>query len=97
MQFPFTVQLKGDSCWDYEGPSTVTVSGISIQYRDADWEECDPDAPGATVSHVGVDHDTTWNVYTDSGFEEAISAALGFEVTFTEQGLQEDGYASMEP
>lgn len=97
IKFPFTVQLKGDSCWDYEGPSTVTVSAISIQYRDANWDECERDAPGATVSHVSVDHDTTWDIYTDSGFEAAISDRLGFDVSFTEQGMQDDGYASMEP
>ena len=35
-------------------------------------------------------------MYTDSGFEEAISAKLGEQVMFTEQGMQEDGVASME-
>jgi hypothetical protein len=45
---------------------------------------------------VDVEHDTTWDIYTDSGFEAAISAALGFDVGFTEQGMQDDGYASME-
>ena len=36
------------------------------------------------------------NIYTDNGFEKAISNLLGFEVQFTEQGMQDDGYASME-
>jgi hypothetical protein len=35
-------------------------------------------------------------MYTDSGFESAISELLGFEVRFTEQGMQDNGYASME-
>lgn len=97
IKFPFTVQLKGDSIWDYEGPETVTVSAISVQYTDANWDECEADNPDAVVSHVSVEHDADWRIYTDSGFEAAISAALGFEVGFTEQGMQDDGVASMEP
>ena len=48
---------------------------------------------------VNVTHDGgkgSWNMYTDSGFEDAISKALGFSVSFTEQGMQEDNFASME-
>jgi hypothetical protein len=37
-----------------------------------------------------------WRIYTDDGFEESISVALGFDVTFTEQGMQDDGVASLE-
>ena len=33
---------------------------------------------------------------TDSGFTEAISTLLGTDVMFTEQGMQDNGYASME-
>jgi hypothetical protein len=45
---------------------------------------------------VNVTHDSTWDIYTDSAFEAAISEALGFTVGFTEQGMQEDEFASME-
>ena len=45
---------------------------------------------------IDVAHDTTWDIYTDSGFESAISKVLGYDVTFTEQGMQQDNYASME-
>ena len=38
----------------------------------------------------------TWRLYTDSGFADTVSELLGFEVYFTEQGMQEDGVASME-
>ena len=38
----------------------------------------------------------SWRLYTDTGFEETVSELLGYEVTFTEQGMQEDGVASME-
>jgi len=83
IKFPFTVQLAGDSIWNYTGPQTVTVTGIDV-YKDEDY------------TSVEVAHDTTWNIYTDSGFESAISKVLGFDVTFTEQGMQQDNYASME-
>ena len=96
IQFPFTVELAGDSIWDYDGPMTVTVSAIGIDYVDEDYNEVEADAEGARVGHISVEHDTTWNIYTDSGFEAAISRALGFDVQFTEQGMQEDGVASME-
>ena len=81
--FPFTVQLAGDSIWGYKGPQTVSVSDIAV-YEDEDYKMID------------VVHDTTWEIYTDSGFEAAISKALGYDVTFTEQGMQQDGVASME-
>ena len=45
---------------------------------------------------ISVEHDGPWTIYTDSGFEKAISKMVGFKVVFTEQGMQEDGMASME-
>ena len=97
IQYPFTVKLAGDSIWDYDGPAEVTVSGISVSYMDPDsYDSVPAGTPGATVAHVTVDHDTTWEIYTDSGFEKAISEKLGFEVSFTEQGMQDDYVASME-
>ena len=85
--FPFAVTLAGDSIWGYEGPSTVTVSSIDI-YEDEDGYK------SISVEHNGGEG--SWSMYTDTGFESAISAALGFDVSFTEQGMQEDGIASME-
>ena len=60
---------------------------------------------GGECSYVllEVDHDAPWEIYTDKGFEEGISDLLaeeiGFyvEVGFTEQGMQDEGVASMEP
>jgi|SRR6056300_971910 hypothetical protein len=83
-----TVALAMDSIWDYAGKRVVNVEGIRV--RKITWED------GDTSTMVDVEHDTTWDIYTDSGFEAAISAALGFDVGFTEQGMQDDGYASME-
>lgn len=80
----FQIQLAGDSIWDYEGPMTVNVSDVIVEEMEDGYK------------HVSVCHDTTWNVYTDSGFEAAISEHLGFEVSFTEQGMQDNGVASLE-
>ena len=84
-----TVALAMDSIWDYTGSDTVRVDGIQV--RETVYEE-----DGCTSTMVNVEHDAAWNIYTDTGFERAISAALGMDVTFTEQGMQDDGYASME-
>ena len=83
-----TVQLAGDSIWDYAGTDTVDVTGVTVietTYADGD-----------TSTMVNATHNTTWDIYTDTGFERAISKLVGFEVTFTEQGMQDDNYASLE-
>ena len=84
IKFPFTVTLAGDSIWGYKGPQAVTVTDVST-YTDEDG-----------YTSVSVEHTTTWDIYTDSGFESAISEQLGYDVQFTEQGMQEDGVASLE-
>jgi len=91
------VQLAGDSAWDCE-LEAVTVKSIHIH------ETFDED--GDSSIHIAVCYDVdgvngeevegSWRMYTDSGFEEAISELLGTQVFFTEQGMQDDGYASME-
>ena len=84
-----TVKLAMDSIWNYSGSDTVRVEGIQV--RHTVYEE-----DGDTSIMVNVEHDATWNIYTDTGFERAISEALGMDITFTEQGMQDDNYASME-
>ena len=83
--FPITVTLAGDSIWGYTGPKTVTVTDIST-YTDEDMG----------YTSIEVEHNTTWDIYTDTGFESADSNLLGYDVQFTEQGMQQDGIASME-
>jgi len=91
------VQLAGDSIWDCE-LETVTVKSIHISETDYG------DGSGDTSIHIAVcyevdgdaEHEGSWRLYTDSGFSDAISVLLGTDVSFTEQGMQEDGYASME-
>ena len=91
------VQLAGDSIWDCE-LEAVTVTSIHI--HETWWDELD----GDTSIHITVcynvngdtEYEDSWRLYTDSGFSDAISALLGTDVSFTEQGMQDDGYASME-
>lgn len=87
----FTVQLAGDSIWSDTQGKTVTVSRIIVETFEHDANDYMQD-----YKSVYVEHDATWEIYTDTGFERAISERLGFAVTFTEQGMQEDGFASLE-
>lgn len=91
------VPLAGDSIWDKEGenPKQIKVDSISITnpYEPGGFLDDDEDD---SYRQVNVEHDGPWAIYTDSGFEKAISELVGFEVDFTEQGMQEDGMASME-
>ena len=84
-----TVKLAMDSIWDYDGKDVVAVENIQV------YTHFDDDGNDSNVD-VNVTHNADWNIYTDKGFEKAISNLLGFDVTFTEQGMQDDGYASME-
>jgi hypothetical protein len=78
--------------WGYDGAAQVSVSAIEV--REETYED------GDTSTMIYVEHDAggtgDWRIYTDKGFEDSISTALGFDVTFTEQGMQDDGVASME-
>jgi hypothetical protein len=85
------VELAGDSIWDCEVTGEIRVTDIVVhEYED--------------YKDIGVyytvdgdeEYENSWTIYTDSGFEAAISRLLGYEVSFTEQGMQEDGRASME-
>jgi len=91
------VPLAGDSIWDKEGenPKQVKVSSITIMnpYEDGGYMDDEEDDGYRSVT---VEHDGPWDIYTDTGFEKAISGMIGFNVDFTEQGMQEDGHASME-
>lgn len=82
---PQQVKLAGDSMWDKDGsnPEMVTITDYEVS------EE------GDYVS-VTVEHDGPWTVYTDSGFEKAVSDMIGMDVEFSEQGMQQDGIAHLE-
>ena len=94
------VQLAGDSIWDCD-IKTVTITSIHI--ADTQWNDDENSGVDNSV-HIGVvynvngneDYEESWRIYTDSGFEAAVSELLGTDVCFTEQGMQDDNYASME-
>lgn len=89
----FKVKLAGDSIWDCK-LETVTVNKIIVEDFTDDDDESMHGHKTIWVEHDGGEG--SWRIYTDSGFEEAISAELMLEVHFTEQGMQQDGTASME-
>jgi len=79
----FLVTCTGDGLWGCEAGRVVRVTGVTVVEEDG-------------YKNISVEHDSTWDVYTDRGFRKAVCAALGYAVSFTEQGMQEDGLASME-
>ena len=84
-KFPIEVPLAGDSMWDDgDNPKSVMVTDYKF----------DKDEEGDISLHVM--HDGPWTIYTDTGFEKAISNIVGHEVDFSEQGLQRDGIAHLE-
>ena len=91
------IVLAGDSIWDREGenPTDVYVRRITIEnpYEPGGYMDDDEDDG---YRKVDVEHNGPWTIYTDSGFSKAISEIVGFGVDFTEQGMQDDGMASME-
>ena len=81
------IETAGDSYWRESGSEIVSVHSITIREYDMDDEH---------YFDVYVRHDSDWTIYTDTGFEKAISAAIGHEVRWSEQGMQEDGIAHLE-
>jgi len=86
-----SVELAGDSIWDKEGtknPNSIEVKDIVV-HAPFDVEDDD------LYMEVSVNHNGPWTIYTDTGFEKTISKLVGFKVKFTEQGMQEEGVASL--
>ena len=94
----YTFTTHGDGLWGCEQGREVTITGFTVDRYTAeqaadygDW------CVEGEISHVSVEHDSTWDVYTDKGFREAARFVTGIaDLDFTEQGMQDDGYASME-
>jgi hypothetical protein len=83
----FVAECAGNSLW-------ADTTGLQVRVTHIDIFEGGGRSEG--YKQVDVTHDANWEIYTDKGFEAAISDALGFAVTFTEQGMQDDNFASME-
>ena len=81
------IETAGDSLWRESDSEIISIHSITIREYDLDDEH---------YFDVYVRHDSEWTIYTDSGFERAISDAIGHEVRWSEQGMQEDGFAHLE-
>ena len=79
----FIAECDGSGIWANTNGRKVQVTAITVHEYES-------------VMHVNVTHDSTWDIYSDYGFANAISKALGYKVRFTEQGMQDDNYASLE-
>lgn len=83
----FVAECDGTSIWsDTTGKKCQVTQIIVDKYFDED----------GSYTEIWVTHDGPWEIYTDKGFEAAISEVLGVTVCFTEQGWQADCRASME-
>ena len=92
----YTFATSGTGMWGCERGRKITNEGFTVTYVDAE-EAASWDVAEGSVAHVSVKHNSTWDVYTDDGFTKAARAVTGIaDLCFTEQGMQEDGLASME-
>jgi hypothetical protein len=91
--------IAGDSIWDCEitDADDVRITNIYIN-EGVDGGDMDGYRHIAVVYTVNGEEEVeeSWRLYTDNGFEATVSELLGEEITFTEQGMQQDNYASME-
>jgi hypothetical protein len=84
------IPLAGDSLWMDTRNKKVTISQIDFELIAGEW------------FYIWVTHNGPWEIYTDSGFEKAITEIVSrrvgerVKIGFTEQGMQEIHYASME-
>lgn len=87
------VTCDGTSMWADTDGLKVMVKDITIESRD--------ESSYYGIS-IGVYHNGPESIYTDQGFESGISQLISEEVgepvfiTFTEQGMQRENWASME-
>jgi len=94
--------LAGDSIWDctLTEADDVRITAICMTegVDGGDYDGYRSISVCYTVNGFddGEALDETWRLYTDTGFAATVSELLGEEVYFTEQGMQEDGVASME-
>ena len=91
--------VTGDSIWDcaITDADDVRITDIHIS-EGVDGSDMDGYRHIAVIYTVNGEEEAedSWRLYTDSGFAETVSELLGDSVSFTEQGMQDDGYASME-
>jgi len=85
-KFPIEIELAGDSIWDRDEPNPKTVTVTDYKFE--------KDEEGYVSLYVM--HNGPWTIYTDSGFEKEMSEIVGMDLSFSEQGMQDDGVAHLE-
>jgi len=94
--------IAGDSIWDcaLTAADDVRINTICVTEGVAGGDYDSYTTINVYYTVNGFDDvealEDTWRLYTDSGFEATVSELLGYTVFFTEQGMQDDGMASME-
>ena len=82
------LECSGENAWVERVGHKVHVTGVrKVEYTDED---------GDIPALVYVEHDSDWQIYGDAGLLEAICTLTGWELDWTEQGMQADGQASLE-
>ena len=92
------VTLAGDSIWDCELTDADEIRITDIYVSEGVVKDTDDYDGNEDCRHVAVyytvngddEFEDSWRIYTDTGFEGAVSNLLGFAVNFTEQGMQEE-------
>ena len=101
------VTLAGDSIWDCELTDADDVRITDIHISEGVQEDTDEYDGNIGYRSINVCYtvngfddgealEGSWRIYTDTGFAECVSELLGEQIYFTEQGMQENGVASME-
>lgn len=90
--------LAGDSIWDCTLTDADDLRITDIYIFDTDWGDDTTSRSIAVYYTVNgeEEYEESWRIYTDTGFADTVSELLGEDIYFTEQGMQDDGRASME-
>ena len=83
------IDTAGDSIWQGEKRGEEVVHKVYVHEITVNTDE-------DGYLSVTVKHEGPWTIYTDTGFEEEISGIIGHDVSFSEQGMQDDGMAHLE-
>jgi hypothetical protein len=85
------LQADGSGIWGCTSGVRVHVQNVCVT--------CDTEEADDVYMHVGVQHaceEKNGMLYTDGGLAGGVSMLLGHEVQWTEQGMQDAFYMSME-
>lgn len=99
--------ITEDSIWDCTLTADDDIRIRDIYVNEGIEAASDTTDGNLTYRHIAVYYtvngfddvealEDSWRLYTDTGFAATVSELLGEEIYFTEQGMQDDGYASME-